>query len=131
MTSLVLTDNSGVRSTAMPPKLTSATKQIREAGAVVHACAHLVLGDRTSKRYFGNRNFSTIKLQGVVVSFTDGKTKPNDWAQWTLNVLQHCRDGWYTQRGDESEYISKQLPVRRDSYWRKEYYCGSHGKERW
>ena len=67
-------------------KLTSTTKQIREAGAVVHACAHLVLDDRTSKKYFGNRGFSTIKLQGVVKSSTNGKTKPDDRAQWTLNV---------------------------------------------
>ena len=78
--------NSGVQSTAMPPKSTSTTKQIREAGAVVHACAHLVLDDRTSKKYFGNRGFSTIKLQGVVKSSTNGKTKPDDRAQWTLNV---------------------------------------------
>jgi hypothetical protein len=69
-----------------PPKSTSAAKQIREAGTTVHACAHLVLGDRTAKKYFGNRGFSTIKLQGVVVSSTDGKTKSDDRAQWTLNV---------------------------------------------
>jgi len=70
----------------MPPKSTSTTKQIREAGAVVHACAHLILGDRTAKRYFGNRGFNSVKLQGVVKSSTDGKTKLNDRAQWTLNV---------------------------------------------
>ena len=51
-------------------KSTSAAKQIREAGATVNACAHLILGDQTAKRYFGNRNFSTIKLQGVVKSST-------------------------------------------------------------
>ena len=70
----------------MPPKLISTTKQIKEAGAFVHACAHLILGDRTAKRYFGNRNFNGIKLQDVVKSSTNGKTKPNDQAQWTLNV---------------------------------------------
>ena len=42
-----------------------------------------------AKRYFGNRHFSTIKLQGVVVSSTDGKMKPDNRAQWKLNVLQH------------------------------------------
>ena len=72
--------NSGVRSTTMPPKSTYAANQMRKAGAVVHACAHLVLGDRTSKKYFGNRGFSTIKLQGVVVSSTDGKAKSDDRA---------------------------------------------------
>ena len=72
--------NSGVQSTAMPPKSTSTTKQIREAGAVVHACAHLVLGDRTSKKYFGNRHVNSTKLQGVVKSANDGSTKPDDRA---------------------------------------------------
>ena len=72
--------NSGVQSTAMPPKSTSTTKQIREAGAVVHACAHLVLGEKNSKRYFGNRHFNSTKLQGVVKSANDGSTKPDDRA---------------------------------------------------
>ena len=64
----------------MPPKSTSAANQMRKAGAVVHACAHLVLGDKNSKRYFGNRHFNSTKLQGVVKSTKDGSTKPDDRA---------------------------------------------------
>jgi len=70
----------------MPPKSTSATKQIREAGAAVHACAHLILGERTAKKYYGNKRWNSYYLSGVLVSSTDGKTKPNDRAKWTLNV---------------------------------------------
>ena len=72
--------NSGVPSTTMPPKSTSAANQMRKAGAVVHACAHLVLGDKNSKRYFGNRHVNSTKLQGVVKSANDGSTKPDDRA---------------------------------------------------
>ncbi len=72
--------NSGVRSTTMPPKSTSAANQMRKAGAVVHACAHLVLGDKNSKRYFGNRHVNSTKLQGVVKSANNGSTKPDDRA---------------------------------------------------
>ena len=70
----------------MPPKLPPATVQIREAGAVVHACAHLALGDKKAKRIFGNRNFSTTLLQGVVRSSNDGRKKTGDRANWELNV---------------------------------------------
>ena len=72
--------NSGVRSTTMPPKSTYAANQMRKAGAVIHACAHLVLGDKNSKRYFGNRHVSSTKLQGVDKSANDGSTKPDDRA---------------------------------------------------
>jgi len=70
----------------MPPKLPPPTVQIREAGAIVHACAHLALGDQKAKRYFGNRNFSTTLLQGVVRSSNDGRKKTGDRANWELNV---------------------------------------------
>jgi hypothetical protein len=70
----------------MPPKSTTATKQIREAGAVVHACAHLALGERKAKKYFGNRNISSTLLQGVVKSSNDGRKKTGDRANWELNV---------------------------------------------
>ena len=70
----------------MPPKTTNAQLK-RNVGATVHACAHLVLGDRTAKKYYGNKRWNSHYLRGVVVvSSTDGKTKPNDRAQWTLNV---------------------------------------------
>ena len=70
----------------MPPKLPPPTVQIREAGAIVHACAHLALGDKKAKRIFGNRNFSTTLLQGVVRSSNDGRKKTGDRANWELNV---------------------------------------------
>ena len=69
----------------MPPKTTNAQLK-RNVGATVHAPAHLVLGDKTAKKYFGNKRWNSHYLRGVVVSSTDGKTKPDDWAQWTLNV---------------------------------------------
>jgi hypothetical protein len=70
----------------MPPKLPPATAQIREAGVTVHACAHLALGDKKAKKYFGNRNFSSTLLQGVVKSSNDGRKKTGDRANWELNV---------------------------------------------
>jgi len=69
----------------MPPKTTNAQLK-RKAGAVVHALAHFALGERTAKKYYGNKRWNSYYLRGVVVSSTDGKTKPNDRAQWMLNV---------------------------------------------
>ena len=69
----------------MPPKTTNAQLK-RNVGAIVHAPAHLFLGDRTAKKYYGNKRWNSYHLRGVVVSSTDGKTKLNDRAQWTLNV---------------------------------------------
>jgi len=69
----------------MPPKTTNAQLK-RNVGAIVHSPAHLVLGDRTAKKYYGNKRWNSHYLRGVVVSSTDGKTKLNDRAQWTLNV---------------------------------------------
>jgi len=69
----------------MPPKTTNAQLK-RNVGTIVHAPAHLVLGDKIAKKYFGNKRWNSYYLRGIVVSSTDGKTKPNDRAQWTLNV---------------------------------------------
>ena len=77
--------NGTIRITTMPPKTTNAQLK-RNVGATVHAPAHLVLGDKTAKKYFGNKRWNSHYLRGVVVSSTDGKTKPSDRAQWMLNV---------------------------------------------
>ena len=77
--------NRTIRITTMPPKTTNAQLK-RNVGAIVHAFAHFALGERTAKKYYGNKRWNSHYLHGVVVSSTDGKTKPNDWAQWTLNV---------------------------------------------
>ena len=69
----------------MPPKTTNAQLK-RKAGAVVHALAHFALGERTAKKYYGNKRWNSYYLRGVVVSSTDGKTKSTDRAQWMLNV---------------------------------------------
>jgi len=77
--------NRTIRITTMPPKTTNAQLK-RNVGAIVHAPAHLVLGDKTAKKYYGNKRWNSYYLRGVVVSSTDGKTKLNDRAQWMLNV---------------------------------------------
>ena len=77
--------NRTIRITTMPPKTTNAQLK-RKAGAVVHALAHFALGERTAKKYYGNKRWNSHYLRGVVVSSTDGKTKANDRSQWMLNV---------------------------------------------
>ena len=77
-----------------PPKSTSTTKQIREAGAAVHACAHLVLGDRTS------RNISLINggiatIYGVL------------W--WALLMVRRSRTTGRSGRSMSTLTLSRQM----------------------
>ena len=58
----------------------------KERWSLVHACAHFALGERTAKEYYGNKRWNSYYLRGVLVSSTDGKTKPSNRAQWMLNV---------------------------------------------
>ena len=83
MSSLVF--NSTIRITTMPPKTTNAHLK-RNVGAIIHACAHFAISERTAKKYYGNKRWNSYYLRGVVVSSNDGRKKPDDRAKWTLNV---------------------------------------------